>query len=153
MTSRPARHPVAALPWPADTTQAPVRGQLAILVLARGGRVFTDALAEALANPDLAGNVPLLVLCELSIRGPLRPRDLLEPTSLNSAALSKHLDHMEALGLITRTYGTVAGDRRGSIVELTAHGHEAARTIGWAVEERIEDIRAMRDGMSRLLGD
>ncbi len=92
-------------------------------------------------------------MCELSLRGPLRPRDLLEPTSLNSAALSKHLDHMEGLGLITRTYGTVAGDRRGSIVELTERGHEAARTIGWAVEERIEDIRAMRDGMSRLLGD
>jgi hypothetical protein len=55
--------------------------------------------------------------------------------------------------LITRTYGTVAGDRRGSIVELTERGREAAGTLGWAVEERIEDIRAMRDGMSRLLGD
>ncbi len=34
MTSHPAKHPVAALPWPANATQAPVRGQLAIVVLA-----------------------------------------------------------------------------------------------------------------------
>jgi hypothetical protein len=38
-------------------------------------------------------------------------------------------------------------------VSLTEHGAAAARTIGDAIEENLDVVRAMRDGMSRLLGD
>lgn len=153
MTTRPTQRPIADIPWPADPTLPPLRGQLAMMVLASGGHIFTNVFSQALAYEDLAGNIPVLILCELSVRGPLRPRDLLEPTGLSSGALTKHLDHLERLGMITRAFGTVAGDRRGSTVSLTESGERTARTIGEAAEEHLDVVRAMRDAMSRLLGD
>jgi DNA-binding MarR family transcriptional regulator len=153
MSTKTDERPLAHIAWPDDPTVPPVRGQLAMLVLAGGGHTLTQIFSRSLAYEDLAGNVPLLILCELSLRGPLRPRELLAPTGLSSGALSKHLDNLERLGMISREFGTVQGDRRGSIVSLTEHGAAAARTIGDAIEENLDVVRAMRDGMSRLLGD
>lgn len=142
---------------PRDPRDVPVgdgaaRGQQIVLLLAASGRRLGLHIGERLGNPELAGNVPALILCELSLRGPLRPRDLLEPTHLTSGALTKHLDHLEDLGLVSRAFGTVRGDRRGSVVSLTAEGQRAASTIDQAVEERIDDLRALHDELGRLLG-
>jgi DNA-binding MarR family transcriptional regulator len=141
------------MPTSVDLTMAPARGQQVVMLLAASGRRLTVHIGELLGNADLATNVPVLVLCELALRGPLRPRDLLEPTHLTSGAMTKHLDHLEHLGLIERSFGTVKGDRRGSIVSLTAEGQRAAETIGRAVEERLEDIVALRDELNLLLGE
>jgi len=66
--------------------------------------------------------------------------------------MTKQLDHLEQLGLIERTFGSVKCDRRGSVVSLTAEGQRAAETIGQAVKERLDDIIALRDELDRLLG-
>ena len=166
MTSGPTAHhdrahrardhmpaPVPPTPAAIDTTNAPDRGQQIVMLLAASGRRLGVHIGEVLDNADLATNVPVLVLCEVALRGPLRPRDLLEPTHLTSGALTKHLDHLEQLELIERSFGTVKGDRRGSLVSLTAEGQRAAEAIGRAVEERLDDITRLRDELDRLLGD
>ena len=137
----------------AMTDAAPARGQQIVMLLAASGRRLTVHIGEVLDSADLATNVPVLVLCEIALRGPLRPRDLLEPTHLTSGALTKHLDHLEQLELIERSFGTVKGDRRGSLVSLTAKGQRAADAIGQAVEERLDEITSLRDELDRLLGD
>jgi DNA-binding MarR family transcriptional regulator len=134
-----------------SATRAPARGQHVVLRLAMLGRRFTVHIGERLDNPELATNVAVLVLCRIALVGPLRPRDLLEPTQLTSGAISKHLDHLEQLGLIERTFGTVQGDRRGAVVSLTLEGERVAAAIGLAVEEHLDEIVALRDDLTRLL--
>lgn len=145
--------PLTPTPAAVDATKPPARGQRIVILLAASGRRLGVHIGELLDNADLASNVPVLVLCEIALRGPLRPRDLLEPTHLTSGALTKHLDHLEQLELIERSFGTVKGDRRGSVVALTAKGQRAAETIGRAVEERLDDIKTLRHELNRLLGD
>jgi DNA-binding MarR family transcriptional regulator len=135
------------------TAIAPGRGQQIVILLAASGRRLGVHIGEVLDSADLATNVPVLVLCEIALRGPLRPRDLLELTHLASGALTKHLDSLEHLELIERSFGTVKGDRRGSLISLTTKGQRAAATIGQAVEERLDDIRTLCDELDRLLGD
>jgi len=142
-----------ATPTPVDFTKAPARGQQIVIILAASGSRLSAHIGELLGNGDLAHNVPVLVLCEIALRGPLRPRDLLEPTHLTSGAMTKQLDHLEQLGLIKRSFGTVRGDRRASVVSLTAKGRRAAETIGQAVEERLDEIIALRDELDRLLDE
>jgi len=147
--------PAAEIPTPptAATTSATARGQQIVMLLAASGSRLSAHIGERLENIDLAHNVPVLVLCELALRGPLRPRDLLEPTHHTSGALTKQLDHLEQLELIERSYGTVTGDRRGSLVSLTAKGQRAAETIGLAIEEHIHEFVLMRDELNRLLDE
>ncbi len=122
-----------------------------VLLLAASGSRISENIGKRLENPDLAHNVPVLVLCEISLRGPLRPRDLLGSTHLTSGAMTKQLDHLEQLGLVKREFGTVRGDRRGSLVSLTAKGQRAAEAIGEAIEDHIDEFVAMRDELDRLL--
>jgi DNA-binding MarR family transcriptional regulator len=132
---------------------APARGQHIVIMLAATGRGLGEHIGSRLANADLASNVPVLILCELALRGPLRPRDLLGSTRLTSASMSKQLDHLEQLGLVERAFGTVKADRRASVVTLTPEGRRAAATIGEAVEDRLDDVVRMRDELTRLIGD
>jgi DNA-binding MarR family transcriptional regulator len=122
-----------------------------VLLLAASGSRISETIGARLKNPDLAHNVPVLVLCEISLHGPLRPRDLLASTHLTSGAMTKQLDHLEQLGLVKREFGTVRGDRRGSLVSLTAKGRLAAEAIGQAIEDHIDELVAMRDELDRLL--
>lgn len=144
--------PLAPTPVAVDSMTPPARGQRIVILLAASGRRLGGHIGELLDNADLATNVPVLVLCEVALRGPLRPRDLLETTHLTSGAMTKQLDHLEQLGLITRSFGTIKSDRRASLVSLTTDGQRAAATIGQAVEGRLDDIRTLRDELDRLLG-
>lgn len=149
MTVTPSKtgvHPEAPAPPAA-------RAQQVVVVLADLGHAVTGAIEAHTGRSDLTGNVPSLVLCELSLRGPLRPRDLMEVTRLSSGGMTKQLDHLEAEGLITREFGTLRDDRRASVVSLTPAGHQAAVAIGRAIESRFEHVRAVMDRLEELLGE
>ena len=135
----------------ADPADLHTRGQLVVIKLAAAGRRLGGSIGARVGNTELAANVPVLVLCELALRGPLRPRDLLEATQLTSGGMTKQLDHLEALGLIERSFGTLKRDRRGSVVCLTPTGAQAAITIAQAVEDDVEALRATIAEVSALL--
>ncbi len=151
--TNPAQHPVTHTSPPHDPHAAPARGQLVLIALTMNGRRVGTRLGDAIGDQELAHNIPMLTLSALALYGPQRPRDLMGPTHLTSGALTKWLDRLEELGLILRTYGTVRGDRRGSIVELTERGAAMATLIGDTIEANIDDIRHFRDQLDDLLGD
>jgi DNA-binding MarR family transcriptional regulator len=142
--------PDANLAVPAPSS---ARAQEVVLALAAVGHDISGAIEELTGRADLTGNVPSLILCGLSLRGPLRPRDLMEVTHLTSGGLTKQLDHLEAEGLIERQFGTLRGDRRASVVSLTRRGQQAATQIAEAVESRIGDLRDAVSRIESLLGE
>lgn len=135
----------------AHGTSAAARGQLAVLLLASLGRRLGATLGEKLGNPELAANVPSIILCELALRGPLRPRDLMGSTRLSSGGMTKQLDHLEDLGLIQRSFGTLRSDRRASTVTLTPDGARAATLISEAVELHLDEFRSLVAELASLL--
>lgn len=146
--------PLAAdMPEPARRDVAPERGQALLIALTMFGRRVGTGLGGAIGDQELAHNIPMLTLCALALYGPQRPRDLLGPTHLTSGALTKWLDRLEELGLIKRTYGTVRGDRRGAIVELTDRGSAMATLIGATIEAGFDEVRQFRDQLTELIGD
>jgi len=130
---------------------APARGHLIVTLAARWGHRLSMSIAERLGNPELAANIPVLVLCELAMRGPLRPRDLLEVTHLTSGGMTKQLDHLEDLGLVTRTFGALRDDRRATVVALTPQGERAAALIAQAIEDDLDETRVVVAKLARLV--
>ena len=140
MTTPPSDAPAvggaeAALP------AASVLGLEIALAVGAMGRRLTAGLTDRLQNTELTTNVPVILLSELACRGPLRPRDLLEPTGLTSGGLTKQLDHLETLGMIERSFGTLQDDRRASLVSITPAGMRVAASIAEAIDDQIEDLR------------
>jgi len=127
------------------------RGQLTIVRLSSLGRRLGATVIEQLGDPELATNVPAIILCELALRGPLRPRDLMASTQLSSGGMTKQLDHLERIGLVERAFGTVLSDRRASVVTLTPEGERVATVIGEAIEAHVDEIRALVSDLSIIL--
>jgi DNA-binding MarR family transcriptional regulator len=133
-------------------TSAERRGQEVLVLLGRFGQSISAALAQQLGALDLTGNAPVLVVCELALRGPLRPTQLQEVAGLTSGGMTKQLDRLEELGLIERSYGKLKGDRRACTVTLTPRGRRAAATMSEAIRGETESIRALLAELTRLLG-
>ncbi len=144
--------PTTRAPEPAaNPDESSARGQRVVLLMAKWGRSLGGHIGRRVGNADLAANVPVIVLCELASRGPLRPRDLVEATQLTSGGITKQLDHLEELGLIERSFGTIKVDRRGSVVSLTPEGSRVAAVIGEAAEERLDELRAILRELSTVV--
>lgn len=74
--------------------------------------------------PDL--DTPMLgVLVALDLFGPLRPGEVGALIGLPSPAVTKLAARLEHAGHLTRSTGTVPGDRRAVVLELTASGRAA----------------------------
>jgi DNA-binding MarR family transcriptional regulator len=100
------------------------------------------------------------VLAALRRTGPpyeLNPKRLMETVMLSSGGMTKRLDRLERAGLVKR--GPDPGDRRGTLVRLTARGKRMAdRTVDLHIanEERLlepldEAERHALDGLLRKL--
>lgn len=121
------------------------------MLLGRMGTALGDAIAGEVGR-DLAANGPVIALLALEDQGALRPGQLQEITGLSSGGVSKLLDRLQDDGLITRDYGVLEDDRRGSIVKLTAKGRRTSRKIAGAVVGVHADMRVMLKEMQVVLG-
>jgi hypothetical protein len=122
-----------------------------LMLLGRMGTALGDAIAGEVGR-DLAANGPVIALLALEDQGALRPGLLQELTGLSSGGVSKLLDRLQDDGLITRDYGVLEDDRRGSIVKLTAKGRRTSRKIAGAVVGVRADMRVMLKEMQVVLG-
>jgi DNA-binding MarR family transcriptional regulator len=143
-TGAAVRH-VAAESSRADHTQR------ILLAMTSLGRQMTEAIAEELGDRELATNTPILVLTDLWLNGPQRPRALQELARLTSGGMTKQLDHLEHLGLIERAFGQVMGDRRAIVVSLTPSGRQVAERVADAVEAHLDELRRLARELEALL--
>jgi len=112
------------------------RNQRVLVTLGRIGHELSTALEARVADQELTSNVPVMVICELAMRGPLRPRQLQASTGLTSGGVTRQVDRLERQGLVTRSYGTLAKDRRATVIELTADGLQLSHRLADAVSDR-----------------
>ena len=121
-----------------------------MMIMSRIGHGVATAI-ETAAGPELNGNGPIAVLFALDLEGAKRPTELQEITGLTSGGVSRLLDRMEALGLVTREFGAIAEDRRGSVVRLTPKGRRTSRKIGKAVGDALAELRVQIKELGKLV--
>jgi DNA-binding HxlR family transcriptional regulator len=130
----------------AEMTNAAVERLL--LLMSGYERTVSAAMLDVAPDPELAGNVSLVVLCTLDLEGPRRPGVLQEITGLSSGGVSKLLDRMEAAGVVKRTYGGVPGDNRGVLVSITRRGKALVARFASEVAARLPETRVLVDEVS-----
>jgi DNA-binding MarR family transcriptional regulator len=131
-TTRGAEHAASA------ESRRQLEAALRTLVLlgALGTRI-SASMTRHLRTDAFTKNIDVMILGELALRGPLRPRDLLDALGMTSSALTRQLDHLELGGLVERSHGRVAGDRRAITLSLTEEG----RRVAWAMVLVLDEIR------------
>jgi DNA-binding MarR family transcriptional regulator len=122
-----------------------------LMLMGRLGTAMGDAIAEAV-GPDLSSNGPVIALFALEEQGSLRPGQLQELTGLSSGGVSKLLDRLQEGGLVTREYGVLQDDRRGSVVKLTAKGRRTSRKMASAILGSQDDMRVLLKELQIALG-
>jgi DNA-binding MarR family transcriptional regulator len=127
-----------------------VRAQRLLAVLTRLGFSITEALAEQV-DRSILNNLDVLVLVTLDVDGRLRPSDIRRITGLSSSGVTKLLDRLEQEGLVTRDFGTVRGDKRGSHITLTPEGRAVSRQIADGVVSQMDSFRAAVTELQRLV--
>lgn len=106
-------------------------------------------------HPDLQP-AALPVLLYVVDRGPVRATDVVDHFGIDKGAVSRHVAHLESLGLVARACDP--GDRRAQtiaptelalqrVVEVRAARRQdtAGRLAGWSAT----DLRALADGLAR----
>jgi DNA-binding MarR family transcriptional regulator len=128
-------HPPTAAPADLAVDQAHLLHLL--MVIGEFGSRTTAALAHGIGDEELVRNIPVLLLADLALHGQRRPTDLMRVTGLTSGGITKQLDRLERAGLIARTFGQVAGDRRAIVVSLTPDGMDVARRLSEAFRDSL----------------
>jgi DNA-binding HxlR family transcriptional regulator len=123
--------------------------QILLMRMGTLGQRVSEAIEDAV-GVEVSGNGPVVVLFALDLEGPKRPGDLQVLTGLSSGGVSKLLDRLERAGLVSRAYGTLAEDRRGAVVQLTAKGRRAARKTAAVADEALEGLQGVIDAMVKL---
>ena len=100
--------------------ERPLEPASTCLALGRLGVILVESLTSALDQIETNGALALCLLQQTD--GSVRPITVSKVLGLSSGATSKLLDRMEGAGFVERTYGTMARDRRGVVIALTAVG-------------------------------
>jgi len=127
-----------------------VQAQRLLAVLTRLGFSITEALAEEV-DRSILNNLDVLVLVTLDVEGRLRPSEIQSLTGLSSSGVTKLLDRLEQEGLVTRDFGTVRGDKRGSHITLTPEGRAVSGQIADGVVSQMDSFRAAVTELQRLV--
>ena len=121
------------------------------MLITRYGQVVGTAMSGAAGDAGIVGNLPLLVLCDLDLAGDRRPTDIQALTGLSSGGVTKLLDRLEKRGLVTRSFGTLAEDRRAVVVTITSDGRRIAGLVAAALADRIDVTREFAADLDALL--
>jgi DNA-binding MarR family transcriptional regulator len=127
-----------------------VLAQRLLATLGRLGASVHEALV-ARVDSSIVKNVDILVLATLDVEGTLRPTKIRELTGLSSSGVTKLLDRLEQQGLVTRDFGSVRGDKRGSHVMLTTEGRAVAGQLADGLVSQMDQVRKAVTELQRLV--
>jgi DNA-binding MarR family transcriptional regulator len=116
-----------------DDSLRAVDSEVAHLVR-RVKRMIAERAAEV--HPELQG-MSYLLLGWLGQNGPTRASCAVEAFKIDKGALSRHLQHMEELGLVVRTPDP--DDGRASLVQLTDEGFARLNEVAAAHRKIAQD--------------
>ena len=141
---------------PAEAPRASVDGStieiLRLLTsLFRWGDAFAAALVQRSGYPDVAHNMPVILMATLATDGPLRPVQIAGLTGLSSGGVTALLDRLEGKGLIHRWHDERPDDRRAVVVELTDTGRCVALDIAAATFDPPVEVLARLDELFATL--
>ncbi|HEY3337330.1 MAG TPA: MarR family transcriptional regulator [Propionicimonas sp.] len=94
--------------------------------LGRAGSAYVDDISAAMGPLGPLEGRERFVMALIHRHGALRPAALSAFLRMSSSGTSTLLDRLESLGLVHRTHGTEAGDRRAVLVRFTPKGAKAA---------------------------
>lgn len=83
---------------------------------------------------------PRLAATAIALWGEARPGQLQDLLDLSSGGVTYLVDHLVALGVVRREYGTISDDRRGVSIRLTPAGEREVRTIALALQANAEPL-------------
>lgn len=108
-----------------------------MIILTSDFSVACNEAATEHLDPLLSHNTTLIVLTQLRINGPQRPRDLRRSLGLTTGGTSNLLGRLESAGLITRR-APRSGDERAVVVELAAHGRAGEAEVNRVLVEALQ---------------
>jgi DNA-binding MarR family transcriptional regulator len=83
---------------------------------------------------------PRLALATLAVWGTARPVQLADLLGVSSGGLTYIIDQLESDGLVQRTYGDVAHDRRAVVIALTPAGRASAQIMADLLHDHADDL-------------
>jgi DNA-binding MarR family transcriptional regulator len=93
----------------------------------------------------------LLILSELDLRGPIRIGALPRLIDRSRNTANRLVRDLQSDGLVRRSTGTVPGDRRGVVLELTTVGRAVIRGVVAAVTAHVSEMRPSMMSLSLAL--
>jgi len=93
----------------------------------------------------------LLILSELDLRGPIRIGALPRLIDRSRNTANRLVRDLQSDGLVRRSTGTVPGDRRGVVLELTTVGRAVIRGVVAAVTAHLSEMRPSMTSLSLAL--
>jgi DNA-binding MarR family transcriptional regulator len=122
--------------------------ETAMMVAGRMGAAGAPYDSQLADEVGLVNAKSRIALTALLADGPLRPGELADVLELTSGGLTYLVNQLEADGLVERSYGLLAEDRRAVVISLTERGAETAGTIASIFEAHSTGIC---DALSRTL--
>ena len=104
------------------------------------GSAYVDDVSEVMQPLGPLEWRERFVMALVHQHGKLRPASLAMSLRMSSSGTSTLLDRLEALGLIRRTQGPDAGDRRAVLVGLTPQGARTAEAALDVLERHAKDL-------------
>lgn len=105
------------------------------------GEAISAGMAARVGDREIVGNLTVILVAQLYLHGQLRPVEVQEITGLSSGGVTKLLDRVEDLRLISRAHGQVSADRRAITITLTDDGRRIARLLAAGLMDRISEVR------------
>jgi DNA-binding MarR family transcriptional regulator len=122
--------------------------ETALMVAGRMGAAGAPYDSQLADEVGLINAKSRIALAALLADGPLRPGELADVLELTSGGLTYLVNQLETDGLVERSYGQLAEDRRAVVISLTERGAEAAGTIASIFDAHSAGIC---DALSRTL--
>jgi MarR family transcriptional regulator, transcriptional regulator for hemolysin len=131
-----------------DPGESASLGRLLALTSKANGLLFDARLVEA------GGSLPTWIVLSQAISSPISPsqRELAERMGIGGATLVRHLDRLEADGLVTRRRDPE--DRRITRVDITKAGRQRHQQLAVVADAADREMRALlSDEEERVLRD